>query len=123
MFAEPILAAEWNDTNCTNRGGTIVSGTSGDTFCYSKRAMNWWSANVWCQKHGGVLSDYQTACNLSSPYAGAPCPNLVAHIPSGDYWLTEIGSNKKPVHYNQGYSNNLYYNVGFSAQFMALCKR
>ena len=55
------VKAEWNNENCTSRGGTIVNVNS-RSFCQSGRAMNWWSANIWCSKHGGHLPSYADLC-------------------------------------------------------------
>ena len=54
--------ATWDDNNCTNRGGVISTGRISGTFCRSTKKMNWWSANVWCQKHGGRLASLKSAC-------------------------------------------------------------
>ena len=72
----PAFATNWNDDNCTNRDGTIVTANDGTKFCRSNNIMNWWSANVWCQKHGGVLTDYKKFCGLTALYRRAGCPNM-----------------------------------------------
>ena len=91
LLLTPSVHAEWNETNCTNRGGTIVTGVNNNMkFCRSNVAMNWVSANVWCQKHGGQLADAKDACPGSDFSGKARCPNLPqAGVMGGDNknWL------------------------------------
>ena len=84
--------AEWDTSTCTNRGGKIVTGSSNNQkFCRSNAKMNWWSANVWCQKHGGQLADIANACPGASLSWGSSCDNIpysLDGIPDGNFgWL------------------------------------
>ena len=90
IFAEPVLATDWNDSNCTNRGG-IIQDINGYKFCGGKNTMNWWSANIWCQKHGGQLAHITTACGFAAPFENAACVNK--SLPN--YWTTVYANNGK----------------------------
>ena len=70
---------EWTAENCTNRGGIILSGNLNGTFCASNTDMNWWSANVWCQRHGGQLADVSNACPGTPLNDKAACANFSAN--------------------------------------------
>ena len=87
MSAAPIHDTTWTKENCTNRGGHIVYGKTSGTFCQSGATMNWWSANVWCQKHGGKLATVFSACLFEAPFTNALCPNLGI----GQSWLEDRG--------------------------------
>ena len=74
--ALPVYA-EWTTENCTNRGGYIATGElNGKSFCVSKVKMNWWSANVWCQKHGGQLASATHVCPGTPLTEQRPCSNM-----------------------------------------------
>ena len=87
FYVTSPVYAEWTTANCTNRGGDIVTGVkNGITFCTSKVIMNWWSANVWCQKHGGQLANIEHICPGAFPAveSSASCPN----VNQGDLFTT-----------------------------------
>ena len=73
LYGSNTFAIDWNSANCTNRGGVISSGIISGTFCRSTVKMNWWSANVWCQKHGGTLATLAVACPGTPISVGASC--------------------------------------------------
>ena len=50
--------------------------------------MNFWSAKVWCQKHGGQLASYTSVCQLSMPGA-ASCPNISSFPNWSSFWLDD----------------------------------
>ena len=88
MLATPIHATEWTDANCTNRGGTIKIAQNGQKFCCSNKPMNWWSANVWCQRHDGQLASAASYCPGSALASGQSCVNGKDRV-----WLKEITAN------------------------------
>ena len=86
LLLTPSVHAEWNETNCTNRGGSIITGQNSIQFCASKVPMNWWSANVWCQKHGGQLAESADICpGVPLTMAELECPNITnTNLPSSN---------------------------------------
>ena len=121
ILSTQSVATTWTAANCTNRAGSIIEAADGKLFCVSNVDVNWYSANVWCEKHGGKLSSYQNACNLAAPYVAAKCPNLQGRVAGGDYYFADVSSGIKPYHYNQGFSNNLYTGP-FNNRHRALCE-
>ena len=89
ILSTQSVATTWTDANCTNRGGTIVTTNSGTKFCRSNAAMNWWRANVWCQRHGGQLASAQSVCQMAYQN-NARCPNFISPVGMIEYWLSDV---------------------------------
>ena len=89
LMGVSAYATAWDDNNCTNRGGIIATAKNGDTFCRSKVQMNWYSASVWCQKHGGALANNSKACFGTALSVKSSCANLYdgAVVTYAAYWL------------------------------------
>ena len=48
---------------CTSKnGGKLFQGQNGQSYCLSRRTMNWWSAFSWCKSVGGELATVDDAC-------------------------------------------------------------
>ena len=69
---------------CTSEnGGVLFQGENGQSYCLSRRVMNWWSAFSWCKGVGGELATIDDAC----PGTGFDtCTNLASKI-NGNAWL------------------------------------
>ena len=79
IFVATPVCAEWTAENCTSRGGRFFTDpNTGKVFCASEAIMNWWSANAWCQRHGGRLADIHDLCPGVGLTSGNACPNLTA---------------------------------------------
>lgn len=48
-------SANTNAATCANGYGIEVKGNSSGTYCRSRRYLNWWSANAWCDAVGMKL--------------------------------------------------------------------
>ena len=100
VLSKQALATEWTAENCTNRGGTIVTMSNGTKLCRTTKPMNWWSANSWCQKHGGKLASIASVCASETPTLQGQCASggvstignhvwtsTTAGAPDGYAWL------------------------------------
>ena len=88
MLSTQSVATTWTDANCTNRGGTIKIAQNGQKFCFSNKPMNWWSANVWCQRHDGQLVNIASWCPGTAVKGGELCANYSLDR----FWLRDVTS-------------------------------
>ena len=89
-----VTTIPWTKEGCESVKGTWITAHSagdsgcdaahctGQNFCKSNVAMNWFSAVIWCQSIGRQLADIETACpkGLSS---GTTCANLKGYCGTG----------------------------------------
>ena len=113
------MAATWTKENCTDRGGTVVSITGG-TFCRSNITMNWWSANVWCQKHGGKLAGIADLCPGTAPAAGQNCPDLFSCY--WNVWSSDTAASGQVLSFSGSCTDGHIYNINQSDLKRAICK-
>ena len=57
-------------------GGEWIQGQDGNRFCRSDAAMNWWSAMVWCQQNGMLLTTITNICPDTTLSSGNACQNM-----------------------------------------------
>ena len=99
---------------CTSEnGGALFQGENGQSYCISRRTMNWWSAFSWCKGVGGELVTIDDAC----PGTGFDtCTNIVGKT-GGPAWLATPSSSEAAYVVaagtgnvdNYGYRTNAYY--------------
>ena len=95
------------EISCEDAGGTLFKGNDEKTeYCLSYHAMNWWSANAWCQSLGWELIDLQTECNkrgVSTPATSA-CPQFHISIGANYGWSknTSSSSTALQIYFSSG---------------------
>ena len=97
------------EISCEDAGGTLFKGNDGKTeYCLSYHAMNWWSANAWCQTLGWELVDLQTECKKKavSNVPSSTCPQLTVAVGTRKYgWAKNTPSQSTAmriqVHYGE----------------------
>ena len=120
LFWTLPLQAAWTEANCNvDNGGELVT-FGNETFCRSRKAINWWSAAAWCERMGGHLATMSEICpNAASLTHSASCGRTV-----GDVWSSTavpgtsnmwVIRNFGTTMYNDGNRNN-------SGSYKAFCK-
>jgi len=71
-------SANTNAATCANGYGIEVKGNSSGTYCRSRRYLNWWSANAWCDAVGMKLVSMEECIyrDESKCDKSFNCPNL-----------------------------------------------
>ena len=113
-----LITANTSDTysNCISNG---VNYCNGLTFCMSNRAMNWWSAEAWCQSNYRKLVSASSACPSWQGEFTAGCQNLAGRVPYNS-WTGLVGNTNENYHIN---GNNITHMSGFrSGLKRALCE-
>ena len=102
---------------CTSEnGGVLFQGENGQSYCISRRQMNWWSAFSWCKGVGGELATIDDAC----PGTGFDkCTNIVGKQSKVRNWTWLATPSSSEAAYvvaagtgnvdNYGYRTNAYY--------------
>ena len=106
---------------CTSgNGGVLFQGENGQSYCISRRQVNWWSAFSWCKSVGGELVNIDDAC----PDTGFDtCANIAGKQTkvTGSAWLAT------PSNSNSAYivsASTGYINVNYGPRnvtYYALC--
>ncbi|MGN1091894.1 MAG: hypothetical protein ACI4RJ_05350 [Alphaproteobacteria bacterium] len=95
---------------CTSgNGGVLFQGENGQSYCISRRQVNWWSAFSWCKSVGGELVNIDDAC----PDTGFDtCTNIAGKQTkvTGSAWLATPNSSNSAyiVSASTGYINVNY---------------
>ena len=85
------------EISCEDAGGTLFKGNDGKTeYCVSYHAMNWWSANAWCQSLGWELVDLQTECKKRGGLTASPCPQF-NKLMGGIGWTKNTASSSRAM--------------------------
>ena len=95
--------------DCEEAGGHRFQGASGAYYCRAIPdkivAMNWWSANAWCQSLGWELVDLETECKKKTVSIVSPavCPQLTLNV-SITAWAKNTSSSSKAlvIHTDRG---------------------
>ena len=107
---------------CTaENGGLLFEGENGQSYCLSRRTMNWWSAFSWCKGVGGELATIDEAC----PSTGyAVCTNIKGKqtvITSGYAWLTVPASTTSSYLVSLSSSSGAITTATRATAYYALC--
>lgn len=126
-FNSTVMAAEV----CADGVGIVFTAKNGHKYCYSDVAMNWWSANAWCDTAGGQLVDVNTDCACSGDTCekDVKCPNFkdMGKTVSGrDPWVwtrtMDTPWSKGGSAYVIHLSSNLMAGYSFNSKVKALCR-
>lgn len=76
---------------CANGFGNSFTAINGQTYCYSRTSMNWWSALAWCHANGMEIVHPDKDCICTGHEGceiGLDCSNLKRLTFNGNLWTS-----------------------------------